>query len=68
MGNTNTIPLGYDSDSNFYITLSEQKGIPFTSATGDHYLFNNAGAKAMVTDLKTNMTKATLSPRSHFGQ
>lgn len=58
-------PLGYDSDSNFYITLSEQKGIPFTSATGDHYLFNNAAAKTMVSDLKSKydegyfVTKAT---------
>ena len=45
-------PLGYDSDANMYITLSEQYGIPFTSATGEHYLFNNAAAKSMVTDLK----------------
>lgn len=45
-------PLGYDSDANMYITLSQQKGIPFTSATGDHYLFNNDDAKTMVTDLK----------------
>jgi multiple sugar transport system substrate-binding protein len=50
-------PLGYDSDSNLYITLSEQMGIPFTSATGDHYLFNNAEAKAMVTGLKDKYDK-----------
>jgi ABC-type sugar transport system, periplasmic component len=47
-------PLGYDSDSNMYITLSQQMGIPFTSATGDHYLFNNDQAKDMVRKLKTN--------------
>jgi multiple sugar transport system substrate-binding protein len=48
-----TYPLGYDSDANLYITLSQQKGIPYTSKTGDHYLFNNDQAKAMVTDLKS---------------
>ena len=46
-------PLGYDSDANMYITLSQQKNIPFTSSTGEHYLFNNSEAKSMVTDLKT---------------
>ena len=45
-------PLGYDSDSNMYITLSQQMNIPFTSAKGAHYLFDNAQAKAMVSDLK----------------
>ncbi|OPZ34901.1 MAG: sn-glycerol-3-phosphate-binding periplasmic protein UgpB precursor [Tenericutes bacterium ADurb.BinA155] len=52
-GNYSYYPLGYDSDSNLYITLSQQKGIPYTSKTGDHYLFNNAQAKAMATDLKS---------------
>jgi len=46
-------PLGYDSDSNLYITLSQQLGIPYTSVSGDHYLFNNPQAKTMVTDLKS---------------
>lgn len=47
-------PLGYDSDSNFYITMSQELGIPYTSATGtSHYLFNNQQARDMVSDLKT---------------
>lgn len=48
-------PFGYDSDDNLYITRSEQAGIPFTTASGDgadHYLFNNADAKAMVQEYK----------------
>jgi multiple sugar transport system substrate-binding protein len=45
-------PLGYDSDANMYITLSEQKKIAYTSGTGDHFLFKNDDAKAMVTELK----------------
>ena len=34
-------PLGYDSEANWFITLCEQNGSDYTSATGDHYLFNN---------------------------
>ena len=34
-------PLGYDSESNWFITMCEQYGSAYTSATGDHYLFDN---------------------------
>ena len=37
-------PLGYDSENNWFITMCEQYGSPYTSATkesGTHYLFNN---------------------------
>ena len=37
----NSIPLGYDSEANWFITMCEQYGSPYTSATGDHYLFDN---------------------------
>ena len=50
-------PLGYDSDSNLFITLCQQMGIPYTSTTGDHYLFDNPQAKAMVKDLKEKFDK-----------
>lgn len=36
-----SIPLGYDSEANWFITMCEQYGSPYTSATGDHFLFNN---------------------------
>ena len=36
-----SIPLGYDSESNLFITMCEQLGSAYTSATGDHFLFNN---------------------------
>ena len=36
------IPLGYDSESNWFITMCEQLGSDYTSATGDeHFLFDN---------------------------
>ena len=34
-------PLGYDSEENMFITLVEQYGSTYTSATGDHYTFVN---------------------------
>ncbi len=37
----NSTPLGYDSEANWFITMCEQYGSPYTSATGDHYLFDN---------------------------
>ena len=36
-----SIPLGYDSESNWFITMCEQLNSPYTSATGDHFLFDN---------------------------
>jgi len=34
-------PLGYDSEANWFITMCEQYGSPYTSTTGDHFLFDN---------------------------
>ena len=44
----NSIPLGYDSESNWFITMCEQYGSPYTSATGDNFLFDNDTNKAFV--------------------
>ena len=35
------IPLGYDSESNWFITMCEQYGSRYTSATGENFLFDN---------------------------
>ena len=43
-----SIPLGYDSESNWFITMCEQQGSPYTSATGEHFLFDNDQNKAFV--------------------
>ncbi|MBR5119535.1 MAG: extracellular solute-binding protein, partial [Clostridia bacterium] len=37
----NCIPLGYDSESNWFINMCKQLGSPYTSSTGNHYLFDN---------------------------
>ena len=41
-------PLGYDSSENFFITLTEQYGSDYTSATGEHYTFVNETNKNFV--------------------
>ncbi len=45
-------PLGIDSEANLFITLCEQTGSAYTSATGDHYLFNNDENKSYVAKFK----------------
>ena len=47
------IPLGYDSDANFFITLCEQYGSAYTSATGENFQFNNDTNKEFVKMLRT---------------
>ncbi len=44
----NSIPLGYDSEANWFITMTEQLGTPYTSAEGDHFLFDNAENHAFI--------------------
>ena len=36
-----SIPLGYDSESNWFITMCEQMNSEYTSANDDHFLFDN---------------------------
>ena len=45
---SNCVPLGIDSESNLFITLCEQSNSPYTSATGEHFLFDNDVNRAFV--------------------
>ncbi|MBP5755507.1 MAG: extracellular solute-binding protein [Clostridia bacterium] len=45
---SNSIPMGYDSEANWFITMCEQLESPYTSANGEHYLFNNDTNKNFV--------------------
>ena len=47
------IPLGYDSESNWFITMCEQYKSPYTSATGENFLFNNQQNIDFVTKFRT---------------
>lgn len=61
------IPLGYDSGANLFITMCEQLDIPYTSATGNHYLFNNPDAKAFVTKFKTWYDLGYMTTKANYG-
>ena len=54
-GKEDFVPFGYDSDANFFITMCEQYGIPYTSLNKElgkgSADFNNLAAKKMVTKL-----------------
>ena len=41
-------PLGYDSEANWFITMCEQLNTPYTSATGEHFLYDNAENREFV--------------------
>ena len=44
----NCIPLGYDSEANWFITMCEQYGSEYTSTEGEKFLFDNDTNKAFV--------------------
>ena len=46
------IPLGIDSEANLFITLCEQTGSKYTSATGNHYLFDNKENRSYIEKFK----------------
>ncbi len=44
----NCTPLGYDSEANWFITMCEQYGSPYTSSNGEKFLFDNAKNREFV--------------------
>lgn len=63
----NSIPLGYDSESNWFITMCEQYQSPYTSATGDHYVFNNDQNKAFIKEFREWYQKGYLTTQTLYG-
>ncbi|MCR5154231.1 MAG: extracellular solute-binding protein [Lachnospiraceae bacterium] len=61
------IPLGYDSEGNWFITMCEQYGSPYTSASGDHYLFNNDTNKSFVKRFRDWYQKGYVTTQSLYG-
>lgn len=65
------IPVGYDSDANWLISSFEQMKIPYTTAKpaagGSNFLFNNADAKALVTNLKKQYDKGYFTTQGISG-
>jgi len=62
-----SIPLGYDSESNWFITMCEQYGSDYTSAEGDHYLFDNEQNHAFVKEFNDWYQKGYLTTQTLYG-
>ena len=61
------IPLGYDSENNWFITMTEQYGNPYTSATGEHFLFDNDANKAFVKMFREWYQKGYVTTQEIYG-
>ena len=62
-----SIPLGYDSEANFFITQCEQLGLPYTSATGENFLFNTAEHKNFIKQFKSWYGKTYITTQELYG-
>ena len=61
-------PLGYDSESNWFINMCEQNGWGYTSADpSNHYLFNNDGAKAWLEQLNKYYELGYITTQKDYG-
>ncbi len=61
------IPLGYDSESNWFINMCEQYKSPYTSATGDHYLFDNETNRGFIKQFREWYEKGYLTTQTLLG-
>lgn len=62
-----SIPLGYDSESNWFITMCEQYGSDYTSASGEHYLFDNETNREFVKKFRSWYEKGYLTTQTLYG-
>ena len=62
----NSIPLGYDSESNWFITMCEQLKSPYTSANGDHFLFDNETNREFVERFNSWFQKGYLTTQTLY--
>lgn len=62
------IPLGYDSEGNWFITMCEQYGSDYTSADdSEHYLFVNDENKAFVKEFRDWFQKGYVTTQTLYG-
>ena len=61
------IPLGYDSEANWFITMCEQNGWGYTSAQEPHFLFNNDDTKAWLEQLADYYDKGYFTTQEDYG-
>jgi multiple sugar transport system substrate-binding protein len=60
-------PLGYDAEDNWFITMCEQMKSGYTSATGEHYQFNNDANKAMIKQLREKYQLGYFTTQELYG-
>ncbi len=62
------VPLGYDSESNWFITLCEQNNYDYTSADpANHFLFDNDNTKAFTKKFREWYQKGYLTTQTLYG-
>ncbi len=65
----NSIPLGYDSEANWFITMCEQQGSPYTSSDpANRFLFNVEENHAFVARFAEWYEKGYLTTSELYGQ
>ena len=62
-----SIPLGYDSEANWFITMTEQYASPYTSATEPHFLFDNETNRAFIKKFREWYEKGYLTTQTLYG-
>ena len=62
-----SIPIAYDSEANWFITMCEQYGSPYTSANEDHYLFDDPTNHAFVKEFNDWYQKGYLTTKTLYG-
>lgn len=60
-------PLAYDSEANWFITMCQQNGWDYTSATGSHYLFNNENTQAWLQSLNDYYNLGYITTQELYG-
>lgn len=64
----NCIPLGYDSEANWFITMCEQIGTGYTSADeNNHFIFNNANNKGFISIFRDWYQKGYITTQTLYG-
>ena len=63
----NSIPLVYDSEANWFITMCEQLKSPYTSANGEHFLFDNETNRNFVAKFRDWYKKGYLTTQEILG-
>ena len=61
------IPLGYDSESNWFINMCAQYSSPYTSATGENFLFDNETNRAFVKEFRTWFENKWVTTQNIYG-